>query len=167
MRENLSISMPSVIDLLPGKKLGNAHFVHSNQPISIHKAVEQLAYYFKREGRYDFVQYCTYEDKDNKKSESYIWTDTDWDDKFIVGAINFRFLGDVGQNNEWSLEWVWFHPYYRNRGLLSEAWPHFQKKYGKNFRIEPPLSKAMQRFIDKMNPSESKVCTCRGCEMGL
>ena len=144
------ILAPSVIDINKGQHCGNAYYLHKNQPISIHKAVEQIAYYFKREFKFDFVQYCAYEDKDNSKSDAYIWIDTNWDDTFAVGAANFRFLGDVGQPKKWSLEWVWFHPYYRNQGLLSTAWPYFEKKYGKGFLIEPPLSKSMEAFIKKM-----------------
>lgn len=150
------IETPSVIDIDIGRKIGNCILVHNKQPISIHKAVEQIAYYFKREGEFDFVQYTAYEDKDNPKSDSYIWIDSNFEDTFAVGATNFRFRGDVGQQQRWSMEWVWFHPYYRNKGLLTGAWKAFQKKYGKDFLLEPPLSKAMEAFINKMKGKENE-----------
>ena len=150
MNERLLILAPSVIDLDKGKKIGNAYFVDKKQPLSIHKAVEQIAYYFKREGNFDFVQYCAYEDRENPNSDAYIWVDSNWDDLFVVGAANFRHLRDKGQSQEWCMEWVWFHPYYRNKGLLSGAWKSFEKKYGNNFQLEPPLSKAMESFVNKM-----------------
>jgi hypothetical protein len=151
MKDNLIISTPSVIDMDFNKKIGNFFIVDKKQPISIHKAVEQLAYYFSREFNYDFIQYTAYQDRYNTRSNAYIWIDADWDDTFAIGAANFRFLGDVGQINKWSLDWVWFHPYYRNKGLLTQSWKHFEKKYGKNFHVEPPLSRGMISFLNKIN----------------
>lgn len=153
MKSNLIIEAPSVIDLNRNKKFANCFIVDDKQPKSIAKAVEQLAYYFKREGRFDFVQYVAYEDRDSARVNAYIWIDTDWDDTFAVGAAGFRFLGDVGQVNNWSLQWVWFHPYYRCKGLLSGAWEAFVNRYGKDFHIELPLSYEMECFLKKMNHS--------------
>lgn len=156
MNEKMLIQAPSVIDIDKTKMTGNCIFVHNKQHMSIHKAVEQLAYYFKREFKFDFVQYTAYEDVNNPKSDAYVWIDSNFSDTFAVGAVNFRFLGDVNQPKKWSLEWVWLHPYYRNQGLLSGAWKAFQKKYGKDFLIEPPISKAMACFIKKMNGVENE-----------
>src|SRR4029079_2470441 len=117
MKNNLIIEAPSVIDLNRNRKFANCFIVDKSQPESIAKAVEQLGYYIKREGGFDFVQYVAYEDRDSAKVNAYIWVDTDWEDTFAVGAAGFRFLGDVGQINDWSLQWVWFHPYYRCKGL--------------------------------------------------
>lgn len=150
-KELLLIEAPSVIDINKKEKLGNCYLVDKNQPHSIHKAIEQLAYYFKREGRFDFIQYTANEDRHNKNCHGYIWIDTDWEDTFAVGAATFRFLADVDQIQNWSMQWVWMHPYYRCKGLLSKAWPHFVEYYGKDFHCEPPLSFEMQRFLKKMN----------------
>ena len=156
MTSNLIICAPSVIDINRSKKVGNCFLVDKNQPMSIHKAVEQLAYYFKREGRFDFVQYTANEDKNSKNSNAYIWIDTDWEDTFAVGACAFRFLGDVGQIKNWSLQWAWMHPYYRCKGLLTGAWSSFVEYYGKDFDIELPLSHEMECFLKKMNHNWSK-----------
>ena len=151
MNERMIITAPSVIDLDLSIKVGNCFYVDKKQPSSVYKAIEQLAYYFKREGQFDFVQYSAYEDKNNKNSEVYVWVDEGWEDLFLTGAINFRFKGDIGQSKNWEAEWVWIHPYYRNQGLLSGAWKEFEKKYGKGFRCEPPISKSMEAFLNKVN----------------
>lgn len=155
MNEKMLIEAPCVVDIDKGKQLANCIFVHNKQPMSIHLAVEQLAYYFQREFNYDFIQYTAYEDKENPKSNAYIWIDSDFYGTFAIGAIVFRFLTDAHQPKKWSLEWVWFHPYYRNKGLLTAAWKSFQKKYGKDFLIEPPTSKAMDAFLIKMKAQDS------------
>lgn len=151
MNNNLMILAPSVIDINKNEKVGNCFLLDKTQPMSIHKAVEQLSYYFKREGRFDFVQYTANENIDNLNSHAYIWIEEEWDDTVAIGACEFRFLGDVDQIKNWSLQWIWMHPYYRGKGLLSGAWPSFVEYYGKNFHVEPPLSREMKYFLKKMN----------------
>lgn len=153
---NLIITTPSVIDINKTKKIGSCYLVDKDQPESVCRAVEKLSHYFKREFHYDYNQYTAYEDKESKLVRAYIWIDSDWEDTFAVGACGFRFLGDVNQIKNWSFQWGWFHPYYRNRGLLSAAWPSFVKKFGKDFHVEPPISKAMEDFLKKMNHGVSK-----------
>ncbi len=47
------------------------------------------------------------------------------------------------------MQWIWFHPYFRRQGLLTEAWPKFKEEFG-NFCCEPPLSDAMETFLSKI-----------------
>jgi hypothetical protein len=47
------------------------------------------------------------------------------------------------------MEWIWIHPYCRRQGLLSKAWPEFEKMFP-GFEPDPPLSPAMQAFVAKM-----------------
>lgn len=155
MKRDYIIEAPSVIDFIPTKKFGNALYVNREQPISIFKAVEQIATYFQKEGGFSFLQYSAYEKRRIKTTDAYIWIDEDWDDTLAIGACAFSKDGDVGGNGKWGLQWVWIHPYYRNRGLLTEAWPHFEKKYGKCFDIEKPLSKHMESFLNKMAISKN------------
>lgn len=147
MKQHLIIEPPSVIDMVETNHLGGAYYVGKDQPVSINKAVEQIAKYFKREGGFSFLQYCANEKRNQNKTHAYIWVDEDWNDKFAVGACAFSQMNDVGGSGNWCLQWVWFHPYYRDKGLLSESWPHFEKKYGKNFEIEEPFSKSMMSFL--------------------
>jgi len=151
MKQHLIIDPPSVIDLIETQQMGGAYYVSKEQPMSIFKAVEQLAKYFKREGDFSFLQYCANEQKTKGRTDAYIWIDKDWNDKFAVGACAFSQMKDVGESGEWAMQWVWFHPYYRNKGLLSEAWPFFVEKYGKDFKTEPPLSKHMISLLKKLH----------------
>ncbi len=48
----------------------------------------------------------------------------------------------------WCLDWLWIHPYARDRKVLTKHWLTFNSKFG-DFFIEPPYSKAMQPFIEK------------------
>lgn len=150
MNNNTAITLPSVIDLKATTKIGDAHLVDESQPISIYLAVEKIAQYFKREMGFSSLQYIALEKMAQKKTDAYIWIDDSWSDKFAVGACAFSLCTDVGESNQWEMQWVWFHPYYRNKGLLTSAWVGFQDKYGKDFGKEPPISKAMQAFINKM-----------------
>jgi hypothetical protein len=128
--------------------MGNAIIAHEKQPNAVHKAIERIAFHAKREGHWDSPLYGIH-DALNENANAYFWIDEDWSEKFITGACVFRFLGDVGQNRKWQLEWVWIHPFYRGKGLLSGAWKSFEKKYGQNFNIELPLSHALIGFLKR------------------
>lgn len=153
MQNKFLITAPSVCDLNPDTKFSSdkyCYFVNDKQSLQIHKAVEQIAYYFKREGRFDFVQYTALEEMNSHNSNAYIWVEEDWTDSIAVGACGFRYLGDVGQIKDWSLEWVWMHPYRRCQGLLTNTWHAFVDKYGKDFHVAPPLSHEMEMFLKKI-----------------
>lgn len=149
MREQKTIELPRLYDIHTDAMFGKAIYVGNDQPVSAHKAVEELAIYFRREFDFDYTQYTAFEDKDNDKSDAYLWIDTDWESHFATGAAVFRYLTDVGQKHRWVMQFVWFHPYYRRAGLLTETWKHFQEKYG-DFELEEPVSESMKRFADKM-----------------
>lgn len=149
MKEHKTIDLPRLYDINTDVMLGKAICVGNDQPVSAHKAVEQLAIYFKREFHYDYTQYTAFEDKDNDKSNAYIWLDSDWESNYAIGAAVFRYLTDVGDKPRWVMQFVWFHPYYRRAGLLTETWKHFQEKYG-DFDLEEPVSDSMRKFVKKM-----------------
>lgn len=148
MRENNTIDLPAIHDIDTSKMMGNAIFAHEKQPNAVHKAIERIAFHAKREGHWDSPLYGMVDAK-NSNCEAYLWTDSDWSETFITGACVFRFLGDVDQVKKWQLEWIWIHPFYRGRGLLSGAWKAFEDEYGKDFMIEPPLSHGLKGFIEK------------------
>jgi hypothetical protein len=120
--------------------------VTKDSPLRHRKVVEQLAYYFKREFHYDFVQYSATHDDD--LAEAYLWRDHQWADSPIIGGCCFRPDG-----KGWRLCWVWFHPYCRRRGLLSARWSFFQERYG-HFFCERPLSEAMESFLAQIGHYE-------------
>lgn len=123
-------------------------------PWTHRKAVEKLARYFRREFKYDFVPFrAEYgQSADDPHYEAYLFHETrynllyeDRDTEVVCGgaACFFRTV------ETWSLNWVWFHPYFRGRGLLWKSWGSFRSRYG-DFQIEEPLSPAMKSFLSKI-----------------
>src|SRR5262249_29041872 len=72
----------------------------------------------------------------------------------VIGACCFRYRHDVEPlppgipPDYYALQWIWFHPYERNRGHLSRALPYFQARFGRLI-AEPPFSPAMNAFLHK------------------
>ena len=118
------------------------------------KAVEVISKHFRREMNYSTVQFSAKEkenDLDFTPYEAYLFHKERYNlihqykpnEVVCLGGCCFY------KNNEtWDLHWVWIHPYFRNRGILSELWPKFIQKYG-NFGIEEPISLQMQKIINK------------------
>lgn len=64
-----------------------------------------------------------------------------------IGAVCFRNIG-TAEELRWTLQWAWFHPFARARGLLSDHWPELRRKYGR-FTVERPLSSSMKAFLTR------------------
>ena len=123
--------------------------VLSGSPPVWRKEVLKLARYFRREFRYDFVQY-SFTGENDINTQAYTWLN---DTGIMIGACCFRERVYESLGKIWCLDWVWFHPYERNKGHLKEAWPHFRKQYG-IFHCEHPLSRPMTGFIAKYHPEQ-------------
>ena len=133
------------------------HEVSLSEPLKYRKAVEKLAYYFRREFGYDFPPYHASSTTD----VVFMWIgeDYDWNGRRSVGygacafdyepcsesTANFKACNEDGH---WFLMWAWFHPYERRKGHLSRAWSYFQKRFG-DFGIQYPISKEMENFLGK------------------
>ena len=132
-----------------------------------HKDVlEVYAHYFRREFRYDFVQFSASEEsiKYNYTTQKYErndfvgWLFTCSENSYrdsigmvkTVGGCCFRYREYSNAPPGWALCWIWLHPYYRQRGILSKNWKLFQQEFGQNFDVEPPFSKAMASFLSKV-----------------
>ena len=131
-----------------------------DSPWSHRLAVEKMARYFKRELRYDFVQFSAKLSPENKKYipyEAYLFHEDQYNLRYedrkteIVcgGACCF-----YQQENNWSLNWVWFHPYFRRRGMLKKAWLQFKNEYGQ-FDIEEPISNQMSSFLSHVDETKA------------
>ena len=119
--------------------------VNCRSSLNRRKAVYQIATYFRREFRYDFLQYG--EAEDDPTHCAFLWLPMEQMSGWfchVIGACCFR-QRDTGM----SLQWIWLHPYYRRQGLLSYQWPRFQEKFGKDFLVEGPVSYAMEQFLRK------------------
>jgi hypothetical protein len=126
--------------------------VTPKSPLKLRREVERFAIYFRREFNYDFQQfeatekpskphfvpYAAYLFANGPNSYPRIW----------VGACCFRWREYTNVKPRWAAQWIWLHPYYRGKGILSRAWDKFHKLHG-NFYNEPPHSPAMEAFLRK------------------
>ena len=140
--DGYSINLVMPVIIWPSEQ-GNPIAVNIDSPKSHRIAVRKLAQFFRREFHYDFVQYD--EDDGDSACVAYLWAAPDcilenWR-IHCIGACCFRH-----REKAYALQWVWMNPFFRCRGLLSEAWPRFEKAHG-DFQIEPPLSYAMEGFL--------------------
>ena len=132
------------------------HEVNENSAFEIRKALEKFAQYFKAEFRYDQVQY--YADEHDENCIGFLFTESALDvctDEHTQmptrcsGGVCFRRV-KFDKGEKWILNWVWLHPFFRNRGILSKHWQQFRTQFN-DFIVERPLSSAMQSFLDKKN----------------
>lgn len=145
MADKYTISLPVFDECLSGTGLKK---LSSDNDISEKQALEQFSRYFKNEMHYDNIQYEA--DNHNKDCVGFLFTESAMDlcteehnsmPTRCVGGCCFRKVQDT-----WVLFWVWFHPFFRNKGLLSRHWKSFCSEFG-DFAIEAPLSDSMKLFL--------------------
>jgi hypothetical protein len=73
-------------------------------------------------------------------------------DRF-VGAACLRYRKDQSEDTPWLFQWLWIHPYFRRRGVLTHTWPELKEQAGQ-FRLSEPVSSHMQAFLAKVARSE-------------
>lgn len=129
-----------------------------DSPKILLRSVGKLAYYFKREMHFDFVQFEANEAKGDSgfvPYEAFVFFEPARDRLCenkpmllrVFGACCFRLREKSDHASSWSLDWVWMHPYFRRRGHLTSAWPMFELRYGRGFHVAQPLSLAMESFM--------------------
>ncbi|WP_424941732.1 hypothetical protein [Aliiroseovarius crassostreae] len=64
----------------------------------------------------------------------------------LIGGLSFKKDGDLG----WVLEFAWLHPFHRHKGKLQALWGEAKARYGNSFEISPPVSNAMESFLNKV-----------------
>ena len=128
------------------------HEVSLSEPLKYRKAVEKLAYYFRREFGYDFPPYHARSTTD----VVFMWIGMDFDNignKKSVGYGVCAFDYETcGADRHWFLTWAWLHPYERRKGHLSKALPYFEERFG-DFGVQYPLSESMENFLAKHHDS--------------
>lgn len=139
-------------DIEPMYQGGTSAVVTPDSTPVLRNAVEHLAWYFKREFRYDFVQYDA-ADKTEDGHVAFLWADREtaaYGKAIVFGACCFRYREWTNVPAGYALQWIWLHPYKRTEGYLTRAWPYFQARFP-GFLPEPPFSRAMDSFLRKMN----------------
>lgn len=139
--------------------------VTSKSPKPYKQAVERIAWFFKREMRYDFPQYAATEydrspysdQKTDADLRAFLWFEDEHSDRAanewpMIGAAAFRFKGSK-KKQLWFFDWVWIHPYERRQGHLERTWPFLCGMFG-DFALTEPVSYSMQSFLVKMNQKD-------------
>ena len=118
--------------------------------------VYKLAKYFKDELNYDSVPFCPYGDL-REDYKALLFTEQA-PDKYIKEPMPYRIYGAclftlrkfTQDDDYWELKWIWFHPFFRNRGNLKAKWNYLEEKFGK-FLIGTPISNDMKMFLKNID----------------
>lgn len=122
--------------------------VLSTDKKDVRHAMYKIALYFKREFRYDFVQYSMNEEDDENHKAFLFYDNIYYLDKcFPYGGFVMRYRTQYKDLVPfWALQWIWIHPYKRSNGLLQEIWPWLIERFGL-FIVEGPYSRQMKFFL--------------------
>lgn len=113
-------------------------------PQWLNKQLYKHAVAFRREFRYDFVQWSPF-GEDDDEARGILITD---EHRRVVGAMGFRWRVWSDAPAGWSLDWVWFVPSFRKQGYFTRHWKKLRQMYG-DFYIQRPVSDAMRQFAIK------------------
>jgi hypothetical protein len=131
-------------------------------PFRWRMAAEKLAYYFRREFRYDFPPYKASESKNGAvdcfHDRVLLFHKPDLAASiqgltYFFGAVGVRWMVWEDFPACWCLGWAWLHPYERRRGHLTNAWPYILKMFP-NPSLSYPVSAAMEAFLKKVGYSD-------------
>lgn len=137
-----------VLDDIGGYK--ELTYITPTSPKNQREALEVMAGYFKREMRYDHLQYEAAAHDDHCTGAlicdpaSDLVTNESHFPNYVIGGACFRRRLAGG----YALDWIWLHPFARNRRKLSRLWPRFKDKFGE-FQLTEPLSPHMKSFLEK------------------
>lgn len=139
------------LDPKPYRRLSKANqnqgglvLVTSNSSRWRHGEIYLRALAFKREFRYDFVQWESPEGDSDPSARGYLFMNPD---NIVVGACAFR-QREYKDKAVWSLQWIWITRKYRRAGVLTKHWKTLRQRYG-DFHLEHPVSDAMVAFLEK------------------
>ena len=147
------------MDLSTSEKLtpcNNIITIDKQSDLDLCEEVFKIAKYFKEELNYNKVPYSplgmtpkediallfTEEAIDIYKTEPMPYR--------IYGACYFSKMKCTKGEDYWALEWIWFHPFFRNRGNLKKYWAYLEENFG-NFIIKEPISNDMKAFLKRIN----------------
>jgi hypothetical protein len=125
--------------------------IPATDDMRLRKVVETFGKYFKRELGFDFAPFVA------KPSAQYPGGPTVevvlFDAKKPLATFPIA-AGTAGlstaEGQRW-LDWIWIRPFQRGKGLAQQAWADLDSTYGTMFKIQPPLSPAMEAFLTHQN----------------
>lgn len=121
--------------------------IPATHDMRLRELAEVFGKYFKRELGFDFAPFIA-----EAGSQGGDATEIDvvlFDAQRVLATFPIA-AGAAGlsvHDGERWLNWFWIHPFERGRGLADKAWDDLEEVYGKEFKIEPPLSPAMEKFL--------------------
>jgi hypothetical protein len=119
--------------------------VTRSSALKLRKQVERFAIYFQREFDYPIQEFAA---KEKRPYTAYLLSEPKG--RVWIGACCFRPQSGISALHGETLRWIWLHPYYRIRGILTHVWPKLRAAHG-DFFVEPPLSPAMLHFVREHN----------------
>lgn len=149
MNEKYTIKIPNLVNTI-GAYPGLLVEVLPSSKVRVKKTLEEFARYFKREGYSDFVHYDPAEKEDASTMRAFLFTGENASYSTPIGGCCFRLRKYKGLPPFWTMHWVWIHPYFRNKGVLTKRKKYFDKMF-EYWHPEPPLSKSIEAFIKKNN----------------
>ena len=114
--------------------------VTADSPAWQHQLMHARALLFKREFRYDLVQWAMKETDPDACGFLFLDDTGTYGRGAVVGACAFR-----AREDGWAMQWIWQAPGVRRKGILRRRWPTYRRLFGE-FALEPPLSGAMDAF---------------------
>ena len=115
---------------------------------SLKDLLATFARYFKAEMGFDSLQFdeTMYDDKDFngflflQRAMDLVESEDHYPSRVVGGGVF------VQHRDSYELDWVWHHPFSRNRRVLKDNWKVFKKRFGL-FSVGPPLSVHMAAFV--------------------
>lgn len=109
-----------------------------------------IAKYFKSEMGFDHLQFDdSMYDNDRftgflllQRAMDLVEREDHFPSRIVGGGI---FVENLGSHE---LDWVWIHPFSRNRKILRDRWREFKERFGQ-FSVTEPLSVQMAAFLKK------------------
>ena len=134
----------------------NIIYVNKQSNANLHEEVYKLAKYFKEELNYDTVPFSQLGILPKTYNVS-LFTEQAFDKYIkepmpyrIYGACLFTKMNFTNGKDYWVLEWIWIHPFFRNRGNLKKNWNILEEQF-ENFLIQEPVSPDMSNFLKKID----------------
>lgn len=129
-------------------------YVAPESEYSLKLQLQQFATFFKKEFKYDFLQYTANNHSSENEFAGFLFSELAYDrieeDKptpyRLYGGVGFFYRETIYPEPIWELGWIWLHPFFRHRGLLSRHWEYFKTQFG-DFEVSQPQSPDMKNFL--------------------
>jgi hypothetical protein len=112
-----------------------------------------IAKAFRREMKFDFVQWCEIEDD----GKGYIIADREGR---ALGGFVVRWRKYTDVPHHWALVWIWIAPDYRRQGWLRRTWEMVEGKYS-GIIPEKPFSAGTEAFFASQPAYLTRLATLK------